>query len=299
MRRRGERASRSPSRRGRSDCVSGSPKRQLNSSTRGPVVGDHQPGEEHADERRAALGELARAPGGGRGRGARRPRRVPKPGTGEKEPMPPVFGPASPSPMRLKSCAPGARARARRRRARRRRSPRLRAAPRSRSRRRRPPPRAAPRRAPVWSRQTKTPLPAASPSALITHGGRATGSVSAVGTPAARMTSFANGFEPSMRAAAALGPKTATPAWRSSSATPATSGASGPTTTRSASDRAGQREQALAVLGADGMAAAELGDAGVPGCRVQLVEPGAWLSFHASACSRPPDPTRSTFTRGL
>ena len=33
----------------------------------------------------------------------------------------------------------------------------------------------------------------------------------AVGTPAASITSFANDFEPSMRAAAALGPKTAIP----------------------------------------------------------------------------------------
>ena len=56
-----------------------------------------------------------------------------------------------------------------------------------------------------------------------------------MGTPASRINSFANDFEPSIRAAPALGPKTGTPACRSSSATPATSGASGPTTTRSAS----------------------------------------------------------------
>ena len=91
------------------------------------------------------------------------------------------------------------------------------------------------RRARVWSRQTKTPLPAARPSALITHGGRATERAAAVATPAALMTSFANDFEPSILAAAALGPSTAIPEWRSSSATPGTSGASGPTTTRSTS----------------------------------------------------------------
>ena len=78
-----------------------------------------------------------------------------------------------------------------------------------------------------------------------------------------------------MRAAAALGPKTATPACRSSSATPATSGASGPTTTRSMSERLGEREEPLAVLGAHRMAGAERGDAGVPGRRVQLAEPRA------------------------
>ena len=78
----------------------------------------------------------------------------------------------------------------------------------------------------VW--QTKTPLPEARPSAFTTHGARATGSVAAIGTPAVRSTSFAKVFEPSMRAAAALGPKTVMPLWRSSSATPATSGAFGP-----------------------------------------------------------------------
>ena len=61
----------------------------------------------------------------------------------------------------------------------------------------------------------KTPLPAASPSAFTTHGTLATDIVSAIGTPAARITSFAKLFEPSIRAAAALGPKTATPPRRS------------------------------------------------------------------------------------
>ena len=60
-------------------------------------------------------------------------------------------------------------------------------------------------------RQTWTPLPAASPSALTTQGGRATGIVSAVATPAALMTSLAKLFDPSIRAASAPGPKTATP----------------------------------------------------------------------------------------
>ena len=54
-----------------------------------------------------------------------------------------------------------------------------------------------------------------------------------VGTPAASMTSFAKRFEPSMRAPAATGPNAATPIFSSASTRPATSGASGPTTTRS------------------------------------------------------------------
>ncbi len=54
-----------------------------------------------------------------------------------------------------------------------------------------------------------------------------------VGTPAASMIRFAKAFEPSSCAAALPGPKTGMPRSRSASATPATSGASGPMTTRS------------------------------------------------------------------
>ena len=52
-----------------------------------------------------------------------------------------------------------------------------------------------------------------------------------VGTSAADMTSFAKALLPSSRAARAEGPKHGMPALRTASATPATSGASGPTTT--------------------------------------------------------------------
>ena len=52
-------ASRSPSRRGRIAWVSGSPKRQLNSSTRGPVLGEHEAGVEEALERSPPGGQLA------------------------------------------------------------------------------------------------------------------------------------------------------------------------------------------------------------------------------------------------
>ena len=56
----------------------------------------------------------------------------------------------------------------------------------------------------------------------------------AIGTPAASATSWQNALLASIRAAAALGPKTAIPAASSASATPAASGASGPMTTSSA-----------------------------------------------------------------
>ena len=49
------------------------------------------------------------------------------------------------------------------------------------------------------------------------------------------MTSLANALEPSIRAAAADGPNTLRPCFLSSSASPATSGTSGPTTVRSTS----------------------------------------------------------------
>ncbi len=51
------------------------------------------------------------------------------------------------------------------------------------------------------------------------------------GTPAASITSLAKAFDPSSRAASRPGPNTARPTWRSASASPATSGASGPITT--------------------------------------------------------------------
>ena len=54
----------------------------------------------------------------------------------------------------------------------------------------------------------------------------------AVGMPARSMSSLENFFEPSICAPAAPGPKQGMPAARTASATPATSGASGPTTTR-------------------------------------------------------------------
>ena len=77
-----------------------------------PVRGQHQPGEEQADERRAALVQAPRERVVDvldelvdlRRREAR---------YGAYEPMPPVFGPSSPSYARLKSC--GGRARSRRR----------------------------------------------------------------------------------------------------------------------------------------------------------------------------------------
>ena len=71
-------------------------------------------------------------------------------------------------------------------------------------------------------------------SAASRWAGLSTISLVAVRTPAAVITSLANDFEPSMRAASFVGPKQAMPASRTASATPSTSGTSGPMTTRSA-----------------------------------------------------------------
>ena len=89
------------------------------------------------------------------------------------------------------------------------------------------------------------------------------------------MTSFAKRFEPSIRAAAALGPNTATPPSRSASATPATSGTSGPITTRSIASARASAEQPLGVLRAHRVALSEPGDPRVAGRGVQLGQPRA------------------------
>ena len=60
------------------------------------------------------------------------------------------------------------------------------------------------------------------------------------------MTSLAKALEPSIRAASLLGPKQAMPAARTASATPSTSGTSGPITTRSAPDIASQGDDLVA-----------------------------------------------------
>jgi hypothetical protein len=218
------------------------------------------------------------------------------PATGEYEPMPPVFGPSSPSKARLKSCAAGSGTAF---------TPSQSAktdtsVPSSSSSTTNISPSAATAGNAASSsscvRQMKTPFPAASPSALTTQGARATDIASAVGTRAAPRTSFANAFEPSMRAASALGPNTEIPLWRSTSATPATRGASGPTTTRSTSSARDRLSSPSASSARIGWQSPSRPIPGFPGAQCSCARSELWASFHASACSRPPDPTTSTFT---
>src|SRR6185312_138315 len=104
--------------------------------------------------------------------------------------------------------------------------------------------RAASRAASVVS-QTITPLPAASPDALITTGAPSSSiarsasasdearSARAVGTAADSITDLANALDDSSRAAARDGPKIGMRAPRKASAIPASSAASGPTSVQS------------------------------------------------------------------
>ena len=217
-------------------------------------------------------GRARPAPGGARSRRARRPR------------------PPSRVPARTRPCRPCSgrcrRRRAlevlrgasgttalRRRRARTPRPRRPRAAPRSRSRRRCRHGAAARRRAPPACGRRTRPCPAASPSTLTTQGGRATASASA--------RRDAGGLHHLLREALrALDPRCrgARPEHRDARVAelrrrrPATSGASGPITTRSTSSAPREREQALGVVRADGVAVAEPRDPRVARRRVELGE---------------------------
>src|SRR5690348_3264907 len=97
-------------------------------------------------------------------------------------------------------------------------------------------------------------------------------------------------LEPSSCAAAALGPNTAMPACRSASPTPATSGASGPTTTRSMPC---VRAKSTTASGSHGSIArhwAHRAIPGLPGAAMSLPQLGDCLRRQASASSRPPEP---------
>ena len=86
------------------------------------------------------------------------------------------------------------------------------------------------------------------------------------GTPASAMTCLANALLPSSRAAAADGPKHAMPRARTASATPATSGTSGPITTRSGCSARRPASATDSALGhVDRAGRRRLGDPGVAG----------------------------------
>src|SRR6185437_15118968 len=218
--------------------------------------------------------------------------------------MPPVFGPVSPSPMRLKSWA-GTNGRAA--------VPSVTTNSETSGPARYSSTTTRPQTRPwAWaasrSSVTTTPLPAASPSSFTTYGGANASSAAsseassvhtnerAVGTFAAAMTSLANALEPSRRAADSAGPKQAIPLARTRSARPATSGASGPTTTRSAADSTASAATAATSLTSTDTVCAIPAMPGLPGAQVRVVTAGSAARAVARACSRPPDPMSSKRT---
>ena len=269
---RGSASARSPSTRGRIDLRLGIAEPAVELEHPRPVGGEHQPGVEAADERRAALGQLLDRPAGESSPRARRRVRRRARARASTSPCRPCWARCRRRRPGCSRATPAAGARCSRRRSRTPTAPRPRAAPRSRTARRASRPRAARRRAPPGCGRRRRPCRPSSPSALTTQGTRATDIVSAIGTPAARMTSLAKLFEPSICAAAALGPKTETPPRRSWSATPADERRLGADHDEVGSERAGELEQAVAVLGADRMALPEPGDARVARGGVNLFD---------------------------
>src|SRR6478672_1701232 len=203
--------------------------------------------------------------------------------------MPPVLGPASSSPTRLKSCA-GASATTV--------SPSLMqktetSGP-SRNSSTTSRPSGLSRQVRACSRATSresvttTPLPAASPSSLTTCG--------APSASGAASTSLAKDLLPSSRAASAEGPKTANPASRHTSATPATSGASGPTTTRSTPCSRATAATAFPSRMSTGTQRAVTSMPGLPGAAMTASTSGSAAMALTRACSRAPEPSTRTFT---
>ncbi len=111
----------------------------------------------------------------------------------------------------------------------------------------------------------------------------------AVGTPAASMTSLAYALEPSSCAASAVGPNATTPASTQRSTNPATSGTSGPTTTRSIPAAA-----IAAGSSAPANGAASRAIPAFPGEQSTSGACGERSSARTMACSRPPPPMTRT-----
>src|ERR1700689_1315353 len=168
-------------------------------------------------------------------------------------------------------------------------------------------------RAESRSAVTTTPLPAARPSSLTTQDGSPAGgpnrsraasnfaglstiSLPAVRTPAASITSLANAFEPSMRAASLLGPKQAIPASRTASATPSTSGTSGPMTTRSARILWANATTSSPDVTSTWCWSANDAVPALPGAMASASTCGSPRNASSRACSRAPEPITRTRT---
>src|SRR5437588_4920450 len=120
----------------------------------------------------------------------------------------------------------------------------------------------------------------------------------AVGTPTARISSFEYALDPSMRAAAAVGPNARIPSSVRASTRPATSGASGPTTTRSMPSSLAARtipSTSSAAISRHGTRSPAM--PALPGAQTSSGRWGLRRRARTIACSRPPPPTTNTFIR--
>src|SRR5690349_17539051 len=109
------------------------------------------------------------------------------------------------------------------------------------------------------------------------------------------MNAFAKSLELSSRAASRTGPKMRKPAARNASTMPSASSASGPTIVSPIDSRCANATSVgivssgtLTRSGSDAVPA-------LPGATNTFATRGDCATFHASACSRPPPPTTSTF----
>src|SRR5271165_4194263 len=114
--------------------------------------------------------------------------------------------------------------------------------------------------------------------------------------PWRRMKALAKSFELSNRAAARVGPKMRRPAARNASTIPAASGPSGPTTVRPTDSARAKSTRSATAASATLVSPGSSAVPALPGATKTLATREDCAIRHASACSRPPPPTTSTFT---
>src|SRR3989344_2991903 len=157
-------------------------------------------------------------------------------------------------------------------------------------------------------RQIVTPLPNTSALSLTTIGAPrsrtyavADGSSEnvlncAVGTPAFSIKVFEKTFDDSICAAALVGPNIFSPATLNTSTIPRSSGFSGPTTVSAISFSCANARSFPTSVAAISTFSPHCDVPPFPGAMYNFPIRGDCESFHASACSRPPLPTRRTST---
>ena len=157
---------------------------------------------------------------------------------------------------------------------------------------------------------TTTPLPAASPSVFTTYSPGATRETRGRhrrrrrrtprdgrwGQPRRCSTCFIHAFEPSSRAAAAVGPNASRPRAVTASTAPATRGTSGPTTTRPASISSASAAIAAGSDTSTGTQRPSSASPGLPGAATISSTSAERARPHARECSLPPAPMRRTRT---